>query len=95
MDAVYNEKDAVVILDHSEVRLIMKALDVLRYSDEKMNGSQLVNLAGLSQEWLCMTQDIGSPDKNRLSAYNDIERFSGKYIEKFYGYATSREVNKC
>lgn len=60
MDAAYTKKTAFVVLDESEVRLIMKALDELRYSDESaaMTGSMLVNLAGLSHEWICMTQDM-------------------------------------
>lgn len=94
MDAVYNERDAVVILDHSEVRLIMKALDELRYAKVtgQMNGSQLVNLAGLSQEWLCMTQDIGSRDKKRLSTDEDIASFTSLYVGTMYGKDSSWEV---
>lgn len=84
MDAAYNKKTAVVVLDASEVQLIMKALDVLRYSDEKMNGSQLVNLAGLSAEWLGMTQDMGSPKKDRISDAEDIDRCMSKAVMGLY-----------
>lgn len=72
MEAAYTKKDAVIILDVSEVRLIMRALDLLRYSDENLNGSQLVNLAGLSVEWRAMLQDMASPKKDRIS--NDPDR---------------------
>lgn len=60
-DLFIGNDEVVVSLDHSEVRLIMKALDVLRYSVDsyRMSGSQLVNLAGLSSEWLRLTQDVG------------------------------------
>lgn len=60
MEAVYrNEKEIFVKLDGPEVRLIMKALDELRYAPVSMMGSQLVDLAGLSMEWMCLCQDIG------------------------------------
>lgn len=85
MDAAYNKDMAVVVLDRSEVRLIMKALDVLRYSDEKMNGSMLINLAGLSHEWLCMTQAISSPNKYMVSPDADIDLVMDKYIRHLYG----------
>ncbi len=73
MDAAYTKKTAFVVLDDSEVRLIMKALDTLRYSNESatMTGSMLINLAGLSQEWLCMTQDMGSPKPERVTNPDD------------------------
>lgn len=47
-------------LEPDEVRLIMKALDELRYSEASrtMTGSMLVNLAGLSSEWRTLTQQI-------------------------------------
>lgn len=47
-------------IDPAEVRLIMKALDELRYADasKTMTGSQLVKLAGLSMEWRTLTQQI-------------------------------------
>lgn len=49
-----------ISIDPADVRLIMKALDELRYSDasNSMTGSQLVNLAGLSMEWRTLTQQI-------------------------------------
>lgn len=82
MDAAYNKETIAVILDPSEVRLIMQALDVLRYSDEPMNGSQLINLAGLSHEWLCVTQDIGSPQKLRISHQHDVQRILDKITKE-------------
>ncbi len=82
MEAAYTKTDAVVVLDVYEVRLIMKALDVLRYSDESLTGSQLVNLAGLSQEWLCMTQDMSSPAKDRITKPDDGYRMISKAIGK-------------
>lgn len=93
MDAAYNSRDAVVILDHSEVRLIMKALDVLRYSEESahMNGSQLVNLAGLSAEWRTATQDIGARPQ-RLSTDEEIESFTSLFVGTMYGKDYSWEV---
>lgn len=92
MDAAYNKETAVIVLDASEVRLIMKALDVLRYSDEKMNGSQLVNLAGLSHEWLCMTQGIGSPKPERITQPLDIDRVMSKIVREIYGPDCDWEV---
>lgn len=61
MEAVYrNEKEIFVKLDGPEMRLIMKALDDLRISSAAiLTGSQLVDLAGLSMEWMCMCQDVG------------------------------------
>ena len=83
MDAAYTKKTAVVVLDDSEVRLIMKALDTLRYSPASagLTGSMLVNLAGLSHEWLCMTQDMESPKKGRLSDADDIDRCLAKAVK--------------
>ena len=91
MDAVYNSKDAAVILDHSEVWLIKIALDVLRYNDAsaKLNGSQLVNLAGLSVEWEKMTADI---NHKCTSAEIGIERFMSKTVKTLYGDGYSWEV---
>lgn len=93
MDAAYTKKTAFVVLDDSEVRLIMKALDELRYSEESttMNGSMLINLAGLSHEWLCMTQDIGSPDPDRITddKTNDIAMSK---LAELYGERASWEV---
>lgn len=93
MDAAYNKKTAVVVLDDSEVRLIMKALDELRYSDasRSMTGSQLVNLAGLSMEWLCMSQGIGSPDPDRITDERNNDRVMSKLAE-LYGERASWEV---
>ena len=60
MEAVYrSEKEIFVKLDGPEVRMIMKALDELRYAPVSMTGSQLVDLAGLSMEWMCLCQDVG------------------------------------
>lgn len=94
MDAAYNKKTAVVVLDASEVRLIMRALDVLRYSEpcKTMTGSQLVNLAGLSAEWLGMTQDIGSPDPERITQTLDIADVISKIVREIYGPECSWEV---
>lgn len=94
MDAAYNKKTAVVVLDASEVRLIMKALDELRYSAESvtMNGSQLINLAGLSHEWLSMTQDIGSPQPERITHTLDIADVISKIVREFYGPVYDWEV---
>lgn len=80
-------------MDVSEVRLIMKALDELRYSDasKSMTGSQLVNLAGLSMEWLCMTQDIGSPDPDRITDEKTNDIAMSKLAE-IYGERASWEV---
>ncbi len=93
MVAAYNKKTAVVVLDPSEVRLIMKALDELRYSDasRSMTGSQLVNLAGLSMEWLSMTQGIGSPDPDRITDERNNDKVMDKLAE-LYGEGASREV---
>lgn len=84
MEAAYTKTDAVVMLDASEVRLIMRALDCLRYSPASagLNGSQLVNLAGLSHEWLCMTQDMSSPAKDRVTKPDDGYRMISKAIGK-------------
>lgn len=93
MDAVYNSKDAVVILDHSEVRLIKIALDALRYSEESvsMSGSQLVNLAGLSAEWATITQVVNARPK-RLSTVEEIESFTSLFVGTMYGKDCSWEV---
>ena len=80
MEAAYTKTNAVVILDPSEVQLIMKALDTLRYSGETMTGSMLVNLAGLSTEWACMTQDMTSPAKDRITKPEDDYRVICKAI---------------
>lgn len=60
-DLFIGTDEVVVSLDHSEVRLIMKALDELRYSEalNGMDGSQLVNLAWLSNAWMGLTTDVG------------------------------------
>lgn len=58
MRDLYIASDEIVVsLDPSEIRLIDRALHCLRYSNEPMTGSQLVNLAGLSGEWRALTQD--------------------------------------
>ncbi len=84
MDAAYTKKTAFVVLDDSEVRLIMKALDELRYAKGtgQMTGSQLVNFAGLSYEWLCMTQDMGSPQPERVTDPEDGYLVAMKAIGK-------------
>lgn len=90
MDAAYTKKTAFVVLDDSEVRLIMRALDVLRYSEpsKTMTGSQLINLAGLSQEWMCMTQDMGSPKPERVTnpddGYSVVMKAIGKVLPDDY-----------
>ena len=71
MDAAYTKKTAFVVLDDSEVRLIDRALHCLRYSNDIKDGSQLLNLAGLSQEWMCMSQDMGSPNPERVTNPED------------------------
>lgn len=64
-------------LEPDEVRLIMKALDELRYSEASrtMTGSQLVNLAGLSSEWRTLTQEIARHEtyKHELARYTRVE----------------------
>lgn len=90
MEAVYTKKTAVVVLDDSEVRLIMKALDELRYSESAttMTGSMLVNLAGLSHEWLRMSQDMGSPNPERVTkpddGYSVVMKAIGKVLPDEY-----------
>lgn len=90
MDAAYTKKTAFVVLDDSEVRLIMKALDELRYSEASttMTGSMLVNLAGLSQEWMCMSQDMGSPNQERVTnpddGYSVVMKAIGKVLPPEY-----------
>lgn len=84
MEAAYTKTDAVVMLDASEVRLILKALDELRYAQVtgQMSGSQLINLAGLSHEWLRMTQDMSSRAKDRVTKPDDGYRMISKAIGK-------------
>lgn len=85
MDDLYVGMNNIeVALDPSEVRLIMRALDCLRYSEESahMNGSQLVNLAGLSMEWRGLTQDIAA------------HRYHGRKPEAVYTSAR-REACEC
>ncbi len=94
MDAAYTKKTAVVVLDDSEVRLIMKALDELRYSEESttMTGSMLINLAGLSSEWLTLVQDMGSPDPARVSQVLDVPDVMSRIVKELYGPECSWEV---
>lgn len=98
MEAAYTKNDAVVILDPSEVRLIMKALDTLRYSGETMTGSMLVNLAGLSQDWQCMTQDIGSPKEDRITKPDDgylvIAKAMGMVLPVDYWEISAEDVKR-
>lgn len=91
MDAAYNSKDAVVILDPSEVRLIKIALDVLRYNEETahMNGYQLINLAGLSWEWNRLTVDV---NRKRFITEDDLVLFTGKALRTLYGEDINWEV---
>lgn len=90
MDAAYTKKTAFVVLDRSEVRLIMRALDCLRYSPASagLNGSQLADLAGLSHEWLCMSQDMGSPKPERVTkpddGYSVVMKAIGKVLPPEY-----------
>ena len=98
MDAAYTKKTAFVVLDDSEVRLIMKALDCLRYSPASagLNGSQLVNLAGLSHEWLCMTQDMESPNPERVTnpddGYSVVMNAIGKVLPDDYHEFLAEDV---
>lgn len=94
MDAAYTKKAAVVVLDDSEVRLIMQALDELRYSElsGRFNGSQLINLAGLSHEWLCMSQDMGSRKKDRVTTIEDTDHVMDKIVHELYSPMSSWEV---
>lgn len=100
MDAAYNKKTAFVVLDDSEVRLIMKALDELRYSEAgtSMTGSQLVNLAGLSQEWMGMLQDMGSPNPERITkpddGYSVIMKAIGKVLPSEYHEFWAEDVER-
>ena len=77
MEAVYrNEKEVYVKLDGPEVRLIMKALDTMRYNtDIVLTGSQLVDLSGLSMEWMCLCQDVGG---NRWSSPEEFLKAASK-----------------
>lgn len=73
MKAKYTPAEAQIRLTRSEVITVMKALDVLRYSEESrsMSGSMLLDLAALSTTWLCMCQDMNSPHaEERCSAHN-------------------------
>ncbi len=92
MDAAYTKKTAVVVLDDSEVRLIDRALHCLRYSDDIKDGSQLVNLAGLSQEWMCMSQDMGSPNPGRVTQVLDVPDVMRRIVTELYGPECSWEV---
>ena len=85
MDAACrSEKEIYVKLDGPEMRLIAKALSVLRYSNEPMTGSQLVDLAGLSVEWMTLCQDVGG---KRWSTDADLLKLAGK--------VAGTEVIKC
>lgn len=59
--------NVTMIMDLTEVRLIEKALEVLRYSKEteKMTGEELLNLAKLSEEF----QTIKIEMKERKKQY--------------------------
>lgn len=100
MDAAYTKKTAFVVLDDSEVRLIMKALDELRYSEAStsMTSSMLVNLAGLSHEWLCMTQDMGSPKPERVTnpddGYSVVMKAIGKVLPPDYHEFWAEDVDR-
>lgn len=86
MNDLYIGKDEVVVsLDHSEVRLVMRALDVLRYSADsyRMSGSQLVNLAGLSGEWLRLTQDVGGK-RFTPTDFKALEKASDRCLETIW-----------
>lgn len=95
MNDLYIGTDEVVVsLDHSEVRLIMKALDVLRYSADsyRMSGSQLVNLAGLSSEWLRLTQDVGGKRFTNVDGYDAQDMVIGRIIKIICGPDVSWEI---
>lgn len=88
MDAAYTKKTAFVVLDDYEVRLIDRALHCLRYSDDIKDVSQLVNLAGLSQEWMCMSHDMRSPNPERVTkpddGYSVVMKAIGKVLPPDY-----------
>lgn len=94
MEAAYTKKTAVVVLDDSEVLLLMRALTELRYSNESkyMTGSMLVNLAGLSQEWRNMSVDMSSPKPERVSQVLDIPFVMSRIVKELYGPECSWEV---
>lgn len=100
MDAAYTKKTAFVVLDDSEVRLIMKALDELRYSEAStsMTGSMLINLAGLSQEWRSMAQDMGSPKPERVTnpddGYSVVMKAIGKVLPPDYHEFWAEDVDR-
>lgn len=74
MKAKYTPAEAQIRLTRDEVITIMKALDVLRYSEESrsMSGSMLLNLARLSVDWQCMCQVMNSPKaEERCRNHND------------------------
>lgn len=62
MRAKYTPETAQITLNRQEVITVMKALDVLRYSDEasRLTGSWLLDIAALSSAWMCMTQDMNA-----------------------------------
>ena len=97
MDAAYTKKTAFVVLDDSEVRLIDRALHCLRYSNDIKDGSQLVNLAGLSQEWMCMSQDMGSPNPERVTnpedGYSVVMKAIGKVLPPDYHEFWAEDVD--
>lgn len=94
MDAAYTKKTAVVVLDDSEVLLIMRALAALRYSNESkyLSGSMLVNLAGLSQEWHNMSTDMASRNPERVLQVLDIPVVMSRIVKELYGPECSWEV---
>ena len=98
MDAAYTKKTAFVVLDDSEVRLIGRALHCLRYSNDIKDGSQLVNLAGLSQEWMGMLQDMGSPNPERVTnpedGYSVVMKAIGKVLPPDYHEFWAEDVDR-
>lgn len=76
MRAKYTPDKAVITLDRSEAIIVMRALNNLRYSTDAsvLTGSQLLDLAAMSQTWLCMCQDMNSPAaEERCRTHNEVE----------------------
>ncbi len=94
MDAAYTKNTAFVVLDGFEVLLIMKALDELRYlrATSQMSGTTLINLAGLSQEWRSMAQDMGSPNPGRVTQVLDVSDVMSRITKELYGPKASWEI---
>lgn len=94
MDAAYTKKTAVVVLDATEVLLIMIALADLTYSykPQWMSGLMRSELAGLSKEWRDMTMEQQSPQPERITHVLDVPDVMSRIVKELYGPECSWEV---